>query len=76
MCASPSIENADMHTPIDLIVHGEHPPLLFHQVLCFYRFIALVFGRKLDKEMRMSEKGERERGKGERDSVERGKQGF
>lgn len=56
-----------MHTPIDLIVHGEHPPLLFHQVLCFYRFIALVFGRKLDKEMRMSEKGEREREeKGER----------
>lgn len=61
-----------MHTPIDLIVHREHPPLLFRQVLCFYRLIVLVFGRKLDKEMRKSEKGERERGKRERDSVERG----
>lgn len=49
-----------MHAPIDLIVHREHPPLLSRQVLCFYRFIALVFGRMLDKEMRKGEKGERE----------------
>ena len=65
-----------MHAPIDLIVHREHPPLVSRQVLCFYRLIALVFGRMLDKEMRKGEKGEREREEKGREIVREGETRF